>query len=141
MKPATRRSARECAVQALYSWQLSKNDIADIDLQFLNEHDNKDVDINYFYELIAGIITQAEKLDALMAPFLSRKPQELGQVERAVLRIALFELSKRQDIPYKVAINEAIELAKVFGGEDSHKFVNGVLDKVALTLRQTKTKK
>ncbi|MCW2478452.1 transcription antitermination factor NusB [Candidatus Symbiopectobacterium sp. NZEC135] len=138
MKPAARRRARECAVQALYSWQLSKNDIADIELQFLSEQDVKDVDISYFRELLAGVAMQAEKLDALMAPYLSRQLDELGQVERAVLRIALFELSKRDDVPYKVAINEAIELAKVFGAEDSHKFVNGVLDKVAPTVRQTK---
>ncbi|WP_291970484.1 transcription antitermination factor NusB [Candidatus Symbiopectobacterium sp.] len=138
MKPAARRRARECAVQALYSWQLSKNDIADIELQFLSEQDVKDVDISYFRELLAGVAMQAEKLDALMEPYLSRQLEELGQVERAVLRIALFELSKRDDVPYKVAINESIELAKVFGAEDSHKFVNGVLDKVAPTVRQTK---
>jgi N utilization substance protein B len=73
-----------------------------------------------------------------MAPFLSRQLEELGQVEKAVLRIALFEISKRDDVPYKVAINEAIELAKTFGAEDSHKFVNGVLDKVAPTVRKRK---
>ncbi|MGL9750794.1 MAG: transcription antitermination factor NusB [Symbiopectobacterium sp.] len=138
MKTAARRRARECAVQALYSWQLSKNDIVDIELQFLSEQDGKDADISYFRELLASVAMQAEKLDALMAPYLSRQLEELGQVERAVLRIALFELSKRDDVPYKVAINEAIELAKVFGAEDSHKFVNGVLDKVAPTVRQTK---
>lgn len=130
MKPAARRRARECAVQALYSWQLSKNDIADVELQFLSEQDVKDVDIAYFRELLSGVAVNAASLDALMAPFLSRQLEELGQVERAVLRIALFELSKRDDVPYKVAINEAIELAKTFGAEDSHKFVNGVLDKV-----------
>ncbi|MBJ7221843.1 MULTISPECIES: transcription antitermination factor NusB [unclassified Brenneria] len=138
MKPAARRRARECAVQALYSWQLSKNDIADIELQFLSEQDVKDVDITYFRELLAGVASQAEKLDQLMAPFLSRQLDELGQVERAILRLAIFELSKREDVPYKVAINEAIELAKVFGAEDSHKFVNGVLDKAAPTVRKGK---
>jgi N utilization substance protein B len=138
VKPAARRRARECAVQALYSWQLSKNDIADVELQFLTEQDVKDVDVAYFRELLTGVATNAASLDAIMAPVLSRQLEELGQVERAVLRIALFELSKRQDVPYKVAINEAIELAKTFGAEDSHKFVNGVLDKVAPTLRKTK---
>ena len=138
MKPAARRRARECAVQALYSWQLSKNDIADVELQFLSEQDVKDVDISYFRELLSGVAVNATSLDALMAPVLSRQLEELGQVERAVLRIALFELSKRDDVPYKVAINEAIELAKTFGAEDSHKFVNGVLDKVAPTVRKKK---
>ena len=107
MKPAARRRARECAVQALYSWQLSQNDIADVEYQFLK-------------------------------PYLSRLLEELGQVEKAVLRIALYELSKRSDVPYKVAINEAIELAKSFGAEDSHKFVNGVLDKAAPVIRPNK---
>lgn len=136
MKPAARRRARECAVQALYSWQLSKNDIADVELEFLTEQDVKDVDIAYFRELLAGVANSAEKLDALMAPYLSRQLDELGQVERAILRLALFELSKRQDVPYKVAINEAIELAKTFGAEDSHKFVNGVLDKAVPHIRK-----
>ena len=131
MKPAARRRARECAVQALYSWQLSQNDIADVEYQFLAEQDVKDVDVLYFRELLAGVATNTAYLDGLMKPYLSRLLEELGQVEKAVLRIALYELSKRSDVPYKVAINEAIELAKSFGAEDSHKFVNGVLDKAA----------
>ncbi|CAI0707951.1 N utilization substance protein B [Serratia entomophila] len=138
MKPAARRRARECAVQALYSWQLSKNDIADVEHQFLTEQDVKDVDVAYFRELLSGAAVNAGMLDELMAPYLSRQLDELGQVERAVLRIALFELKMREDVPYKVAINEAIELAKTFGAEDSHKFVNGVLDKVAPTIRKKK---
>ncbi|WP_106476587.1 transcription antitermination factor NusB, partial [Escherichia coli] len=127
MKPAARRRARECAVQALYSWQLSKNDLADVEHQFLTEQDVKDVDVAYFRELLSGAAVNAGMLDELMAPYLSRQLEELGQVERAVLRVALFELKMREDVPYKVAINEAIELAKTFGAEDSHKFVNGVL--------------
>ncbi len=82
--------------------------------------------------------TNSAYLDGLMKPYLSRLLEELGQVEKAVLRIALFELSKRDDVPYKVAINEAIELAKTFGAEDSHKFVNGVLDKAAPAIRPNK---
>ena len=130
MKPAARRRARECAVQALYSWQLSHNDIADVEYQFLAEQDVKDVDVLYFRELLSGVATNSA--------YLSRQLEELGQVEKAVLRIALFELSKRDDVPYKVAINEAIELAKTFGAEDSHKFVNGVLDKAAPVIRPHK---
>lgn len=138
MKPAARRRARECAVQALYSWQLSKNDIADVEHQFLTEQDVKDVDVAYFRGLLSGAAVNAGMLDQLMAPHLSRQLDELGQIERAVLRIGLFELKMREDVPYKVAINEAIELAKTFGAEDSHKFVNGVLDKVAPTIRKKK---
>ncbi|AOV97584.1 transcription antitermination factor NusB [Edwardsiella tarda] len=135
MKPAARRRARECAVQALYSWQISKNDIADIEYQFLSEQDVKDVDVNYFRELLSGVASNADYLDGLMAPVLSRQLDELGQVEKAILRVSIYELSKRQDVPYKVAINEGVELAKTFGAEDSHKFVNGVLDKIAPQVR------
>ena len=92
-------------------WQLSKNDIADVEYQFLAEQDVKD-DVLYFRELLSGVATNSAYLDGLMKPYLSRLLDELGQVEKAVLRIALFELSKRSDVPYKVAINEAIELAK-----------------------------
>lgn len=138
MKPAARRRARECAVQALYSWQISKNDIADVELEFLTEQDTKDVDITYFRELFSGAATHASELDKLMAPYLSRSLNELGQIEKAILRVAMYELSKRHDVPYKVVINEAIELGKVFGAEDSHKFVNGVLDKAAPKVRSLK---
>lgn len=136
MKPAARRRARECAVQAIYSWQLSGNDIADVELEFLSEQDTQGVDIAYFRELLVGVAINATRLDKAMAPYLSRQLEELGQVEKAILRLAMFELSFREDVPYKVAINEAIELAKVFGADDSHKFVNGVLDKAAPTVRK-----
>lgn len=135
MKPAARRRARECAVQALYSWQLSANDIRDIEVEFLAEQEVSDVDITYFRELLAGVALNYAELDEVVKPFMSRSLAEVGPVEKAILRLALFELSKRADVPYKVAINEAIELAKKFGAEDSHKFINGVLDKVAPTLR------
>ncbi len=137
MKPAARRRARECAVRR-FTRQLSQNDIADVEYQFLAEQDVKDVDVLYFRELLSGVATNSAYLDGLMKPYLSRLLEELGQVEKAVLRIALFELSKRDDVPYKVAINEAIELAKTFGAEDSHKFVNGVLDKAAPAIRPNK---
>ncbi|KMV73834.1 transcription antitermination factor NusB [Rosenbergiella epipactidis] len=135
MKPAARRRARECALQALYSWQLSNNDIADVEYQFLAENDVKDVDVLYFREILTGVANNSDYLDKLMQPHLSRRLDELGEVEKAALRISLYELSKRDDVPYKVAINEGIELAKTFGAEDSHKFVNGVLDKVAPQIR------
>jgi N utilization substance protein B len=138
VKPAARRRARECAVQAIYSWQLSGNDIADVELEFLSEQDTQGVDIAYFRELLVGVAINATRLDKAMAPYLSRQLEELGQVEKAILRLAMFELSFREDVPYKVAINEAIELAKVFGADDSHKFVNGVLDKAAPTVRRKK---
>ncbi|MCR3755813.1 MAG: transcription antitermination protein NusB [Sodalis sp. Psp] len=135
MKPTARRRARECTVQVLYSWQLSHNNIADIEAQFLVEQDISDMDVAYFHELYSGVTMNPHELDELMVPYLSRHLEALGHVERAVLRVALFELSKCQDVPYKVVINEAIELAKIFGAEGSHKFINGVLDKVAPQIR------
>ncbi|OCG01406.1 transcription antitermination factor NusB [Gilliamella sp. wkB112] len=131
-----RRRARECAVQAIYSWQISKNDLVDVEASFIAEQDMKGVDAKYFKELLHGVIKNTIDLDNKMAPYLTeRSVDELGQVELAILRIALYELMKRQDVPYKVVINEAIDLTKTFGAEDSHKFVNGVLDKVAPTIR------
>ncbi|WP_426207101.1 transcription antitermination factor NusB [Providencia sp. PROV272] len=138
MKPAARRRARECAVQAIYSWQLSGNNVSDVEYEFIAEQDMSDVDVIYFRELLSGVANNAAKLDQLMAPFLSRQLEELGQVEKAILRVAMYELSYREDVPYKVAINEGIELAKVFGAEDSHKFVNGVLDKAAPSVSRKK---
>lgn len=136
MKPAARHRARECAVQAIYSWQLSGNSIADVEVEFLSEQDMSDVDVTYFRELLNGVSTHVLELDKKMAPYLSRQLGELSQVEKAVLRLAMFELCYRDDVPYKVAINEAIELAKVFGAEESHKFINGALDKVVPTVRK-----
>ncbi|WP_392566575.1 transcription antitermination factor NusB [Utexia brackfieldae] len=136
MKPNARRRARECAVQAIYSWQLSQNSITDIEAEFLAEQDMKGVDTKYFRELIHGVVRNHTQLDELMTPYLTeRSIDELGPIERSILRIALYELTKREDVPYKVVINEAIELTKAFGAEDSHKFVNGVVDKIAPTIR------
>lgn len=131
-----RRRARECAVQAIYSWQVSKNDLAEVEASFMAEQDMKGVDKKYFRELLHGVASHANKLDETMEPFLNeRSLDELGFVERAILRIAVYELLKREDVPYKVVINEAIDLTKTFGAEDSHKFINGVLDKVTPTIR------
>lgn len=138
MRPAARRRARECAVQALYAWQISKNDITEVESQFLAEQDTQGIDVSYFRELLFGVAIHVAYLDSLMAPVLSRQLEELGQVEKAILRVSLFELSQREDVPYKVAINEGIELAKTFGAQESHKFINGVLDKIAPKLRRVK---
>ncbi len=131
-----RRRARECAVQAIYSWQVSKNDLSEIEASFMAEQDMKGVDKKYFRELLHGVISHSSELDKKMESFLNeRSLDELGFVEHAILRIAVYELLKREDVPYKVVINEAIDLTKTFGAEDSHKFINGVLDKVAPTIR------
>ncbi|MDX1705606.1 transcription antitermination factor NusB [Pseudidiomarina sp.] len=135
MKPAARRKARKLAVQAIYSWQLSDNSISDIEAQFLTDNDTSKVDVDYFLILVRGVAGQVKSLDEAVSPFLDRPLKDLDQVERAVLRLAAFELRERLDVPYKVAINEAIELAKSFGADDSHRFVNGVLDKAIDSLR------
>ncbi|MXP67586.1 transcription antitermination factor NusB [Pantoea sp. Aalb] len=135
MNPVFRRRARECAVQALYSWQLSNNNIFDVECQFIKEQNIKNVDIRYFRELLLGVVNNSIYLDYLIKPYLSRTLESLDPIEKVILRIAVYELSKRYDIPYKVAINESIELAKIFGAEESHKFINGVLDKLAPNIR------
>ncbi|PHR65755.1 transcription antitermination factor NusB [Pseudidiomarina marina] len=135
MKPAARRKARKLAVQAIYSWQLSQNSMSDIEAQFLTDNDTSKVDVDYFLALVRGVAGQSSTLDEVLEPFLDRPLKDLDQVERAVLRLAAYELRERLDVPYKVAINEAIELAKAFGADDSHRFVNGVLDKAIDSLR------
>lgn len=135
MKPAARRKAGKLAVQAIYSWQLSDNSMSDIEAQFLTDNDTSKIDVDYFLILVRGVAGQVKSLDEAVSPFLDRPLKDLDQVERAVLRLAAFELRDRLDVPYKVAINEAIELAKSFGADDSHRFVNGVLDKAIDSLR------
>ena len=136
MKPAARRKARILALQAVYSWQLSGNPIADIEQQMLIENDVTKIDFEYFKDLARGVVVNCKQLDEIVAPHLARPADELDMVEKAILRLSGYELKFREDVPYKVAINEGIELAKMFGAEDSHKFVNGVLDKAVKELRK-----
>jgi N utilization substance protein B len=136
VKPAARRKARILALQAVYSWQLSGNSIADIEQQMLIENDVSKVDVEYFKDLARGVAINVKQLDELVKPHLSRPFEDLDEVECAVIRLSAYELKFREDVPYKVAINEGIELAKIFGAEDSHKFVNGVLDKAVKAVRK-----
>lgn len=138
INPYFRRKARACALQMLYSWEISQNNIKDHTIEFLKEKNKRNIDLAYFYDLIFGITHDCKNIDDLMKPYLSRPLQKLGHVEKAILRISFYELYKRNDIPYKVSINEGIELAKLFGSEDSHKFINGVLDKAALKIIKEK---
>ncbi|MFT5815523.1 MAG: N utilization substance protein B [Psychroserpens sp.] len=135
MKPSPRRKARELTVQAVYSWQLSQNNIAEIELNFLTENSARRFDIPYFQQLFRGISAQVGSIDEKISPHVDRPLKDVDPVEKAILRVAVFELSECQDVPYRVIINEAIELAKSFGADDSHKFVNGVLDKVVKLVR------
>ena len=136
MKPAARRKAIELAVQAIYAWQMTKNPVEQIELSIVTSNNMQKVDTEFFLELIRAVIKDTAELDKKIKPYLGRLPEELDPVEKAVLRLATYELVARLDIPKKVVINEAIELAKSFGADESHKFINGVLDKAIKTLRK-----
>ena len=132
----SRSKARRCAVQALYQWQMAGQDVQAIYDQFATEHDMAKADMEYFNELLRGVPGNLSELDALLKPFLSRPLDEVDPVERAILRLGVFELKFKPEIPYKVVINEALEAAKMFGAEQGHRFVNGILDKAAQQLRE-----
>ncbi|QOL24395.1 transcription antitermination factor NusB [Thalassotalea sp. LPB0316] len=135
MKPSARRKAREFATQAIYSWQISGNNVADIEAHFLTENAKRRFDIEYFQTLFRGVTASVAELDLAIEPHVDRPLDDIDQVEKAILRMAMFELSHNQEVPYKVVINEAIELGKAFGADDSHKFINGVLDKAVKLIR------
>ena len=128
--PAQRHKARHFALQAVYQWQLTGYSPTEIEKQFLEDQPVQGADLDYFHDLVTGVINNVSELDGIFAPFLSRPLDDLDQVDKALLRVATFELMYRQEVPYRVVINEAIILAKEFAEQDSHKFVNGVLDKV-----------
>jgi N utilization substance protein B len=136
VKPSTRRKARELAVQAIYSWQVSKNPVEQIELSIITSNNMQKVDTDYFLEILRAVVRNSAELDSKIKPYLGRLPEELDPVEKAILRVATYELVERLEVPFKVVINESIELAKSFGAEESHKFVNGVLDKAIKTLRK-----
>ena len=135
-----RSLARKRAVQALYMWQMTGKDIIDIDEQFVIEQDMKNVDVAYFKELLHKIPAKLTELDELLVPLLDRPFEEIDPIERAIMRIGIYELKFRIEIPYKVVINEGVTLAKTFGADQSHKYVNSILDKVAKMLRSGETK-
>ena len=118
-------------MQALYQWQVSGSGLADIEAEFRTDNDMSKVDVEYFHDILYGVPKEKSQLDEKIQPFLDRRIDELTPVEMAILRLGAFEMCHRIDVPYKVVINEAIELAKTFGATDGHKYVNGVLDKLA----------
>ena len=130
-----RSLARQRAMQALYQWQMTGQNPLDIERQFMEEQDMKKVELKYFQELLHQIPKCLNELDALSGAVLDRSIEQVDPVERAILRIGTYELKHRIDIPYRVVINEAVELAKVFGAEQGHKYINGILDKVAQKVR------
>jgi N utilization substance protein B len=135
VKPSPRRKARELAVQAVYSWQISQNSVNDIEINFITENSKRRFDIEYFQQLLRGVTSSVSELDLAISPHVDRPIDDIDHVEKAILRVAIFELSDCQDVPYRVVIKEAIELAKLFAADDSHKFINGVLDKAVKLIR------
>ena len=132
---AQRRKARHFGLQALYQWTLSGASAADIEAEFRVDNDFQHTDGEYFSAVLKGVVADVDALEALFSPTLDRKLDELDPIERNLLRLGTFELRDRIDVPYKVVINEAVALAKKFGATDSHRYINGVLDKVARDLR------
>ena len=131
---AQRRKARRLVLQALYQWLMADLDPKAIAKQFREETPGK-VDWDYFEEVFSEIPNSAQKLDEFLAPLLDRDLAALDPIEKSLLYLGSFELTNRIDVPYRVVINECVELAKIFGATDSYKYINGVLDKLAPTLR------
>jgi N utilization substance protein B len=135
-----RTKARQHALQGLYQWQVAGQDIRDIINQFLTDQDVDTFEVPYFKELMSGVPANVTALDAELSPCLDRSIASVDPVECATLRLAAYELAHHPEIPYRVVINEAVELAKIFGAEEGHKYVNGVLDKLAKKLRAVEMK-
>ncbi|HEY0856605.1 MAG TPA: transcription antitermination factor NusB [Albitalea sp.] len=132
---STRRRAREVALQGLYEWLISGAEPGVIEAHMREQEGFDKCDTAHFDALLHGCIAEAADLDEVLSRHVDRKTTELSPIEHGVLMIGAYELKHCIDVPYKVAINEAVELAKSFGGTDGHKYVNGVLDKAALDLR------
>ncbi len=135
MKPKARHRARRSAVQALYQWDLTEQDPAEIERHFVHEHDMSATDSGYFHQLIRNVPLYHQEIDANLAACLDRPVASVDPVERAILRLGAYELEYEREVPFRVIIDEAVELARTFGAEHGYKFVNGVLDRLAATLR------
>jgi N utilization substance protein B len=130
-----RSRARRAALQAIYQWQMTAEELDTIAAQFRDDKSWKRIDDEYFSALLNGVPSCVDELDEQLAPLLDRPIAQVDAVERAILRIGAFELSHREDIPWRVVINECVELAREFGAEQSHKYVNGILDNLARRTR------
>ena len=134
--PALRRKARHYALQALYQWEMAKQPLNEIQAQFLSDYDMKHVDTDYFGEMLHDIPANLNDLQAEFEPLLDRKLSDLDPIELSLLRMGVWELKNRIDVPYKVVINECVNLAKRFGATDGHRYINSILDKVAASTRK-----
>ena len=134
-RPDRRRAARELALQALYQIHMSGASAVDVQAEFLVDQDFKNADKRMFGQLLRGVAAQSDSLDTMIEQHLDRKLSDLDPIELNVLRMGAYELSDSVSVPYRVVINECIELGKIFGATDAHKYVNGILDKIALSHR------
>ena len=133
---SAKSKARQCAVQALYQWQMTGKNLSAIEQEFREDQRLKNAQKSYFKDLFYGVPKNLDKIDASMLDFVDRDVEKIDPVERAILRIGVYELLQKPEIPYRVVINEGVELAKCFGADGSHRYVNGVLDKVAKIQRK-----
>ncbi len=130
-----RSKSRSLAIQAIYQWQVAGANVGEIIEGFLTEHQNSSFQVEYFRDLVSGVPGQLDVLDKGLQPLLDRPVEEVDLVERAILRLGAYELLKHPEVPYRVVINEWVELAKTFGADKGHRYINGVLDKLAHELR------
>jgi len=135
-----RSRARRCIVQALYQWQLTNHDADAIDPQFFLDESEGEVDRTFFDRVLREVLEHVDVLDELLIPLLDRPLREVDPVERAILRLGACELRYHPEVPFRVVINEAVELAKLFGAHHGHKYVNGILDKLSERLRSEEYK-
>lgn len=133
--PVARSRSRRRALQAIYAWQMSGAGIEQVITQFRHEQDMEIADLAYFEDLVRGVDAHVDELDAALVPHLDRPVAQVDPIERAAMRLAAYELKFRPDVPYRVILNEAVEVTKRFGADHGHTYVNGVLDKLAQDLR------
>jgi transcription antitermination protein NusB len=141
-KPFSREArsrARRAALQALYQWQITRQPVGEVVVQFLEDPEAGRFDVEYFRQLVGGVETELDAVDELLAPFLDRPVAQVDPIERAALRLGAYELRCCPEVPWRVVINEAVSLARSFGAEGGHRYVNGVLDRVARITRPIET--
>jgi len=139
MARSARRYSREIATQVLYAWLVGQNDLASLDAQIMDNQNYANADRAFLKALLHGAVEQADELRNIFSPFIDRELHILSPVEHAILLVGCYELKNRLDVPYRVVINEAVEIAKLYGGSDGFRYINGVLDKVAGVIRQSES--
>ncbi|MDX2164333.1 MAG: transcription antitermination factor NusB [Gammaproteobacteria bacterium] len=141
INPRDRRWARRLCLQALYQWEITHHDIREIELNSLQDDNIERVDVEYFKALLIGVVDNLDSIHSYIKRYIDRPIAEIDPIEISILRMSVYELLQRLDVPYKVVLNEALELGKAFGATDGYKFVNGILDKVAREVRRDEAAK